>query len=272
MTRHRLHDVGRSIHIAVMVMIGFALAGCDDWKQFDSAAGLLTTFNVDSVEIDGRQLIRMHSRRALVLIDPRGGRIVDYHLHDRTGAFYTGEKAKQTSRAERLARAYEARPNVLENAAWRTDTFAADPALDGERMWVVDAKMMVLELLSENFAGLRYRKAYEINDSGVLELHVTLENMRSQPVSLGADSVLTIGEPAEAGRYLEHYRVGEQWLSRQVVLGPDHGVMPAEATGPFHFPPRQVEGHGELSWLERWWITPAEGEFAEQPPASPPSE
>lgn len=251
--------------------VAFALCtvivGCDSWKQVDTSAGLAGTFNVDAFERDGRQLIRMHSKLALVVIDPQGGRVIDYHRHVRSGWVYRPPKDDEPTptEEERIQRMYHPGPNVLAAGPWRARTDSPGALLDLSRHWMAGATTIKLVLLSDTYVGLRWRKTFTLYDTGVLDVNVQLYNTSFRPIDVTADSVLAI-TPTVASENAEHYRLADAWFSRRVVQGPDRGGRGL----PFQFKAETIDVGKRLEWTERWWISSTFGKRGEQPPVKPP--
>jgi len=254
--------------------------GCEPVKKADAAISLALSFNVDTVDYAGRQHIRLHSRRALVVIDPLGGAVVDYHRHDRTGALYRppadetdGDALSDAERDARIARLYNAQPNVLDDAAWRTATDQPSEPLDRSRCWVVDSGLIHIVLLSDTVEGLRWRRTYRLDDNGVLDVHVQLHNRSGAARIVTADSHFAGETPRPAdvvdtAARTEHRRIGGQWLSRRLLDGPPSLVHADRRL--FRFAGIRIDDGAMLRWTERWWITPATGAHEAAAPADPP--
>jgi hypothetical protein len=256
-----------------------ALAGCDTWKQADATLGLVTTFNVDTFERDGRQLIRMHSRDALVVVDPQGAKVLDYHRHLRTGWTYSppADPKDELSNDERIAKLYNPQPNVLAAGPWQARTGGPGPKLDDDRHWMVDATTIQLTLLSDTIDGLRWRKTFTLYDNGLLDVAVQLQNMSFTAKTVSAESNLP-DAPTAVAPAMEHRRVGEQWFSRRLISeasgtdGIPGGAASASTSAETPFAWHEVRlGPGDrLTWTERWWINAATGKLHDHPPDGPP--
>jgi hypothetical protein len=240
---------------ALLLLTVWAAVGCDGFKRFDATAGLLTRFNVDTIERDGQQLIRMHSRAARVLIDPVGGRVVSFQRHARPGAFIGSTQPGSIG------------PNAFEPEPWHLALTVEGEALEPIRDWTVGSGTARLTLLSDAQYGLRIRRAYTLHDTGVLDVEVMLWNTTFQPLPITAESVFPEAEVVKKDGYTRHLRFERQWLSRRLVDGPP------EMGGDFRLGERYLKPMKRLRWTERWWITPieetGEGEV-EPPPAEPP--
>ncbi|MCE9591691.1 MAG: hypothetical protein K8S99_14345 [Planctomycetes bacterium] len=217
---------GRGVLAAALVVLCAGVSGCEGWKRADSTLALAGVWGVDTVEVNGRELIRMRSRHGEVDIDPRGGGVVVYRLMPPPRWRFEPSKSDPDEMDVKKI-PVEGGPNVLAGEGWRTES--GNEKRDLGMMWVVDGAPRELVLLGDGVDGLRWRKTYALSEAGELDLTVWLENVGSKELPVTARAGI---ETQGVDRYELHREVTDLVEADQVLKSGKH-----------------------TAWTEHWRIT-----------------
>ncbi len=245
----------RSVKPGVLIwsLLPLFLPACDRWKKADADVATLFAQGVDCVEYEGRKLIRLRNKQAVVIVDPIGAAVVDFHRQVRPKVSYETDP-KGGDKLVQVKHEHPAQPNVLGPGGWSVATDPDRPALPRPRHRHVGTDRDPIALLSQTVQGVRQRTVFLMHPPAVVEVTVELTNLSWQPVDLTARTQLNpAGQPRPA-QGAEHYYADKQWFSRQILSPP-----PAK---PVTLKPRQ-----SVTWTERWWITP--DSLGQTPPGPP---
>lgn len=202
-------------------------AGCADFKQADTGAGLLLVPFVDAVTIEGRPYIRLTGKQSVALVDPVGARVVEFYLQRRAQFQLWGDEEKKL--------VWPAAPNVIGAEQLASGDVPGHVTLAGKldqsHYWQSDGWPVGIELLSDRdglFGGF-FRKKIEANPDGSLTVRIELcstaattqPNLRIPPSTKRVDShgqtVVREVTPLAAG-WIENWRI---------IPSPDSTTQPA---------------------------------------------
>jgi len=258
-----------------LLLVTVALAGCDTWKRADARTGRLLSFGVSTVQQDGRDLICIQTKRVQVIVDQRGGRLVDFRPLERqreprySGSVYINNDETPPATMPSDGTAVPLVGGVIELQPAR-------PKLSARDYWQVDAGPAFVALLSEPDAGLRCRKDFRVDEAGVLTITVKLENVSDEAVPFTASTAIAFTQPpAESSppgfvgtpEISKLHGIKNGWLSREVLPDRKKGPafpadeIPAAATRPSSNPviglwydigPVTLAPGESQEWTELW--------------------
>lgn len=244
--------------LVLLIIVVVLAAGCDAWKAGDSEAGLLLVPGVSRITENGRDLIRIRGRQSAMLVDPRGGRVVDFHRAAPPRVFFIddpdragpGEGRDRTTPVPVETAVW---PNVLGEGGWRVELTPEVPELRDTLMWQSDAGVGRLVLVSDTVDGLRLKCEYQLEREGDALVTVTLINTTGEDRRVDVLSVARVSaiDPASPSAATQPRNTG---LSRAVEKPAATQPSAAPASEAIAWPAALVPAHGTFAWSERWSI------------------
>lgn len=280
--------------VAWLVVLGaLALAGCDTWKEADSQAGLAIVPGASRVTEGGRELIRIRGRRSVMLVDPRGGRVVDFHRAAPPRVFFIddpdragpGEGRDHATPVPVDVRVW---PNVLGENGWQVE-IAPENVRDPEKrdglMWQSDASPARLVLLSDAADGLRVKCEYRLEQDGDAVVTVTLINETGADRRIDVRSFAAVSSHAAQKLRIESQGQTDTSHDEREKTSPERSeTLVRTASSPpwnkltisrkadgvsFGWSTQLVPAHGTLAWTERWAIVHEPATATTRPATAP---
>lgn len=249
-------------------------AGCDAWKRGDSEAGLILVPGASRVTENGRELIRIRGRQSVMLVDPRGGRVVDFHRAAPPRVFFVDDPDRAVpgegrERVKPVPVETAVWPNALGERGWRVELTPDVPELRDKLMWQSDASIGRVVLVSEDVGGLRLKCEYQLEGEGDAIVTVTLINTTGQERRADVRSVASVSaiDPISQPAATQPRNAG---LTRAVEKSVTPQPSVSQASETIAWPAAVVPAHGTFAWAERWSI-PRSAAPAASPATAPSS-